>query len=94
MSREAFESAATSVFRAVAPLAPGSVELLETLQKSYRIILYTQGDSEIQEKRIVDSGLYNLFDFIMVVEHKTSDDLSRIIRKIRPSGIRFRICRK
>jgi putative hydrolase of the HAD superfamily len=78
----AVQSAAGSVFRETAPLAIGAVDLLESLHERYRLILYTQGDPDIQKKRITDSGLYAFFDFILVVETKSSGDLSQLIQKL------------
>ncbi|MHB8319947.1 MAG: HAD family hydrolase [Acidimicrobiales bacterium] len=85
------QSAASSVFRSVAPLADGAVQLLSKLYTKHQLILYTQGDPEIQEKRISDSGLRNFFEFMILVEHKTASDLSLIASKLElpPSSFFF-----
>ncbi len=79
----AVQSAASSVFKAVAPLARGAEDALAELSKDYDLILYTQGDSEIQRKRIADSGLTRYFRFLIVVPRKSSDELASLLRKLR-----------
>lgn len=63
-------AASATVFSEIAPLIPGVEAVLEDLSQTYRLVLLTQGDIEVQEKRIFDSGLANFFEKYWIVERK------------------------
>jgi len=79
---ERIRHAATSVFRRRAPLVPAARSTLERLRSRYRLVLLTQGDRAVQEKRIADSGLADLFERTEIVSQKTVDVLRRLLDEL------------
>jgi putative hydrolase of the HAD superfamily len=75
------QSAAATIFSSVAPLVPNARQVLADLSWRCRLVLYTQGDPDIQEKRIADSGLAPFFDLIVVVPRKTEQDVLDLTAK-------------
>lgn len=54
-------------------LLPHAKEVVETLSKTHRLLLITKGDLLDQERKVAQSGLGELFDWVEIVSHKTSD---------------------
>jgi putative hydrolase of the HAD superfamily len=75
-------SQAAQVFRQVAPLAPGALEVVTALRASHRVVLLTQGDVAVQDKRVDDSGLEPLFDLIRIVPKKDAATLRKLLRDL------------
>jgi putative hydrolase of the HAD superfamily len=63
-------AAAESVFRAAAPTVPGARRVLTEVRRHYRTVLLTQGEPEVQRRRIASSALVDLFDAVEVVAAK------------------------
>ena len=75
--RDTIWVAATQVFRSVARPANGVPEVIEELAVQFRLVLLTQGDPVVQEKRVSDAGLKGAFSDTIVVRDyrtKTRDD--------------------
>ncbi|MFY0617298.1 HAD family hydrolase [Shimia sp.] len=58
-------------------LLPDVQQVVEALASSYRLILITKGDLLDQERKLAQSGLGDLFDWIEIVSHKTEDVYAR-----------------
>jgi putative hydrolase of the HAD superfamily len=84
VSRELFDAAA-EVFEKEAPLVPGADHVVAGLKSRFRLALLTQGERTVQEKRIADSGLVDLFDLVRIVPKKTPETLSRLLDDLRAS---------
>jgi putative hydrolase of the HAD superfamily len=70
--RDRVRSAAASVFTTRAPLRTGAREVLTELhQRDVRLALVTKGDPAVQQRRLDDSGLAELFDVSAIVERKS-----------------------
>lgn len=67
------------VFRSPTTLIGGARELLLALVQNFRLILFTKGDAAVQENRIRQSGLRDLFAAIYVHPHKSVNDFETII---------------
>ena len=61
---------------------PAARSILERLKSRYRLVLLTQGDQAVQEKRIAESGLADLFERTEIVSRKTVDVLRRLLREL------------
>lgn len=77
--KEAVRRAAASVFDANAPIMPGAPVVLEELAKTHRLALLTQGDPVVQQKRVEDSGLGDLFEITHIVDRKDDSCFSSIL---------------
>jgi len=73
--------AAESVFSALAPAVPGARLALERLESSYRLVLLTKGDAEVQRRRVAASGLSDLFDAVEIVVEKGHDHFTSLLRR-------------
>ncbi|WP_420127266.1 HAD family hydrolase [Longimicrobium sp.] len=62
---------ATWVFDSTPELRPDAEAALERLEGSFRLILFTAGDPDVQWARIQGSGLSGRFDHVHVVAQKT-----------------------
>jgi putative hydrolase of the HAD superfamily len=58
-------------------LLPHAREVVETLSKSHRLLLITKGDLLDQERKVAQSGLGDLFEWVEIVSHKTPDIYTR-----------------
>ncbi|WP_294228353.1 HAD family hydrolase [uncultured Shimia sp.] len=58
-------------------LLPHAKEVVETLSKTHRLLLITKGDLLDQERKVAQSGLGELFEWVEIVSHKTSDTYIR-----------------
>lgn len=72
-----------SVFYAKAIRIRGVRALLQRLRKRYRIYLLTSGDFEIQQRRIDDSGLGDLFIEIFIVDKKNEIMLDQLVETLK-----------
>jgi putative hydrolase of the HAD superfamily len=73
---------ATWVFEATPALRPGAEEVLERLAETYRLVLFTAGDPEVQWARIRASGLAGYFDQVRVTPRKTVDSWRSLLREL------------
>ncbi len=69
LDRQVWDASA-SVFEAIAPVVPGAAAVLRRLQQLGLVVLLTQGDPEIQRKRVNDANLTESLDMAIVVERK------------------------
>jgi putative hydrolase of the HAD superfamily len=81
-------TAAESVFQAKAPLIPGGRHVLTLVKRLYRTVLLTQGDPDVQQRRIKDSGLAALFNVVKIVDSKEPSTFGMILADMtaRPSA--------
>lgn len=68
-----------SVFQHTPVLDPEAPAVLKGLGRTYRLVLYTMGDSGIQHRRIEALELHPLFDHVVVTEDKSADTLQNVI---------------
>ncbi|MCP4826133.1 MAG: HAD family hydrolase [Shimia sp.] len=54
-------------------LLPHAKEVVETLSQTHRLLLITKGDLLDQERKVAQSGLGDLFEWVEIVSHKTAD---------------------
>jgi putative hydrolase of the HAD superfamily len=54
-------------------LLPHATEAVETLASTHKILLITKGDLIDQERKLAQSGLGDVFDWVEIMSHKTSD---------------------
>lgn len=77
--RREIAKAAGQVFERPARLVHNARETLEKLrQRGYRLALLTKGDPVVQQRRIDESGLADLFEVIEIVEQKTPEVIARV----------------
>ena len=76
-------SASADVFDRVAPLRPHAQDVLENLGLSYRLILLTKGDENVQTRRIDDSGLARYFTTIRIVPDKDATAFRDLLAGLR-----------
>ena len=75
------EAIARAVFSERAPLAPDAETVLRELRSAYSLLLLTQGDKAVQEKRVNDSGLAELFDEVVITGHKDEQVFRSIVSR-------------
>ncbi|MDM8160200.1 HAD family hydrolase [Labilibaculum sp. K2S] len=63
-------------------LLDGVVEVLESLQGKYRLIVATKGDLLDQERKLKKSGLLKYFHHIEVMSDKREDDYKKLIQHL------------
>ena len=63
-------------------LLDGVEEVLESLSKSYRLILATKGDLLDQERKLEKSGLLDYFHHIEVLSDKKEKNYSRLLKHL------------
>jgi FMN phosphatase YigB (HAD superfamily) len=73
---------ASSVFKAVAPVFQGAWFALEQLRPKFELTLLTQGNKDVQSKRIADSGLESFFSRIEITERKNEESFLKVSRAI------------
>ncbi|NVO56418.1 HAD family hydrolase [Rhodobacteraceae bacterium B1Z28] len=54
-------------------LLPHAREAVETMAETYRVVLITKGDLIDQERKLAQSGLGDLFDWVEIVSEKTPE---------------------
>ncbi|PSL22239.1 HAD family hydrolase [Shimia abyssi] len=59
-------------------LLPHVQETVEALAQSHRIVVITKGDLLDQERKLAQSGLGEMFDWIEIVSDKTADVYTRV----------------
>lgn len=72
-------SIATSVTRARARTVGSARQVLRTLRPSFRLVLLTKGEHDVQERRINESGLREFFDAVHIVARKDEAAFQAII---------------
>jgi putative hydrolase of the HAD superfamily len=75
-------NAASEVFHWEAEPIEAAREVLGVLAPSYRMVLLTQGESWVQERRVADSGLEPFFQSIRVVPAKTAGTFRRLLQNV------------
>ncbi|MCU1484406.1 MAG: haloacid dehalogenase [Actinomycetia bacterium] len=81
--RERVRMAAASVFALQAPLRPGAHDVLAKLRSSGILLaLLTKGDSDVQQRRLADSGLASFFDVTSIVERKSAEAFRDVARQL------------
>ncbi len=78
--------AADAAFKAPAPLVPNARGVLDALAGSYRLVLLTKGDAEVQRQRLEASGLGDLFSHVVIVLEKGHDHFSRLLTRFGASA--------
>lgn len=63
-------------------LIDGVVEVLESLQGKYKLIVATKGDLLDQERKLKKSGLLKYFHHIGVMSDKKEDDYKKLIQNV------------
>lgn len=71
---------ARRVFTNRAELADGVPEVLLHLGAHFRLLLLTQGDRQVQRKRLRDAGLRSAFDEVHVLDRKSTASFERILQ--------------
>jgi putative hydrolase of the HAD superfamily len=80
---EQIGAAARSAFTGKPPLVPHAREVLTELRnRGYRLVLLTKGDAKLQQKRVEQSGLAQLFDLVMIVEKKTPEVIVSLLEQL------------
>ncbi|TKZ22128.1 HAD family hydrolase [Shimia litoralis] len=59
-------------------LLPGVEDTIRELSKSHSLILVTKGDLLDQERKLAQSGLGEMFNWVEIVSHKTPDIYTRV----------------
>ncbi|MGX9351415.1 HAD family hydrolase [Shimia sp. W99] len=62
-------------------LLPHARETVEALAPSHHILLITKGDLLDQERKLAQSGLGDLFDWVEIVSHKTPAVYTRVFER-------------
>jgi putative hydrolase of the HAD superfamily len=62
-------------------LLEGVTETLARLSDRFRLLLLTKGDREVQESKLVRSGLSHLFDGVHIVSEKDADVIRGLVAK-------------
>ena len=75
-------SIAAQVFLEPAPLVPGVEEILCELGAHWKLALLTQGDVDVQKRRVVESGLESLFDKISIVPRKDLHEFNGVLSAV------------
>lgn len=79
---DAVAAAAQAVFETAAPTFPEATTVLEALRVGWRIVLLTQGDTDVQRWRVETSGLAHLFDRIEIVDRKDGSVLRALLERL------------
>lgn len=62
-------------------LLPHAREVIEALAPSHHLVLITKGDLLDQERKLAQSGLGEMFDWVEIVSHKTPDVYDRTFQR-------------
>jgi putative hydrolase of the HAD superfamily len=83
---EQISQIATSVIRRRAVPMGYARAVLERLSPSFRLVLLTKGEYELQNRRVAESGLGKFFERVMIVDHKDPGAFRQLVSelKIRP----------
>ncbi len=68
------------VFQQIPELVEGVDLVLTNLKNRYHLILATLGDPEIQQQKIIQTGLKNYFNAIYVLNYKTAEEYLQILK--------------
>jgi putative hydrolase of the HAD superfamily len=63
-------------------LLPNIEEVLQDLQKNYKLIVATKGDLKDQHRKLHDSGLGHYFHHIEVMSDKTETDYTKMLQRL------------
>jgi putative hydrolase of the HAD superfamily len=89
---QAISEAARQVFIQTAPLASGLIGLLEKLASEFRLVLLTQGDVQVQSRRLHDSEAAELFSDIRITDRKSTDSFRAVLEDDgRPASLAWSI---
>jgi len=80
--KEEVREAASTVFNIRAPLVPNVASTLAALKQTHDLYLLTQGDREVQQKRISDSGLAPYFSGAFITPLKSEAVLNQLLKAI------------
>ena len=81
-AEDEIRGAANGVYDLRAPMVATAQSVLDHLRHSYRLVLLTQGEQWVQERRISDSGLADYFDAVYIVNRKTPQDFQKVMDEI------------
>jgi len=59
-------------------LLPGVAEVVKEVAEGHRVMLITKGDLLDQERKLAQSGLGEMFDWVEIVNHKTASTYARV----------------
>lgn len=62
-------------------LLPHARDAVETLSARYRVVMITKGDLIDQERKLAQSGLGDLFDWVEIVSEKTPDIYTSVFQR-------------
>jgi putative hydrolase of the HAD superfamily len=84
LSRETqISNLATSVIhRKVSPM-PFARRTAETIASRARLILLSKGEYDLQKRRVSESGLTDLFERVVIVDHKDADTFRGVVSELR-----------
>ncbi len=84
-ARRADFAAYCGVRYAAPPLRPSRVcqTVLEKLAPSFRLVLLTKGEYELQNRRIAESGLRGVFERAMIVDHKDAGAFRQLVAELK-----------
>jgi putative hydrolase of the HAD superfamily len=74
--------AASVMRRRAAPMGYAKT-ILEKLAPSFRLVLLTKGEYELQNRRIAESGLRELFERAMIVDHKDAGAFRQLVAELK-----------
>jgi putative hydrolase of the HAD superfamily len=74
---------AASVMRRRAARVAYAKTVLEKLAPSFRLVLLTKGEYELQNRRIAESGLRGVFERAMIVDHKDAGAFTQLVAELR-----------
>ncbi len=75
-----FENLGWHVFEKETEIIEGACDLLQRLKPNYKLFLLTQGDYELQLRRIQKSNLLSYFDHYHIVHSKTINDFDHLLQ--------------
>jgi putative hydrolase of the HAD superfamily len=80
---DAIRTAARTAFTREAPLVDQAQEIISELaQRGFRLALLTKGDTDVQMRRVAESGLAPFFDVIAVVDRKTPEVFRSVMARL------------
>ncbi|HEY6347635.1 MAG TPA: HAD family hydrolase [Bryobacteraceae bacterium] len=73
---------ATSVVRNKIRPMPRAQEVLRFLHGRCQLVLLTKGEYALQERRVAESGLNEVFERVVIVEHKDRETFLRVVGEL------------
>jgi putative hydrolase of the HAD superfamily len=74
---------AASVMRRRAARVGYAKTVLEKLAPSFRLVLLTKGEYELQNRRIAESGLRGYFERVIIVDHKDAGTFRQLVAELK-----------